>query len=114
MFKIILSLLVLDAFYLGIHSTYLSKIIESVQKQPPRMRYIPAALVYVYLTVVVMGLLQYKVSIRDSFLLGLCIYGIYEGTNYATLERWPLYLFVVDTLWGGILISLTTYIARYH
>jgi uncharacterized membrane protein len=114
MWKIVLSLLVLDAIYLGIHASFLSKVIESVQKQPPRMRYLPAALVYVYLTVVVMGLLQYKVSIRDSFILGMCIYGIYEGTNYATLERWPLYLFVADTIWGGTLIALTTYIARYH
>lgn len=114
MFKILLILLVLDAFYLGIHSTYLKQTMEHVQKSPFQMRYAPTLLVYVYLAAVVMGLLQYKVSIRDSFLLGLCIYGIYEGTNYATLERWPLYLFVVDTIWGGILISLTTYIARYH
>lgn len=114
MLKIIFSLLILDAMYLGIQSTYLSKVIESVQKQPPSPRYLPAALVYAYLTVVVMGLLKYKVSIRDSFLLGACIYGIYEGTNYATLQRWPLYLFVADTIWGGVLISLTTYIARYH
>lgn len=114
MWKIVLSLLVLDAIYLGIHSSFLSKVIQDVQKQPLRMRYLPAAMVYVYLTVVVLGLLKYKVSIRDSFILGACIYGTYEGTNYATLEKWPLYLFVADTIWGGILISLTTYIARYH
>jgi len=114
MFKIIFTLLILDAIYLGIHSSYLTKVIGAVQKQPPHLRYIPALMVYAYLTVVVIGLLYYKVSIRDSFFLGMCIYGIYEGTNYATLEHWPLYLFVADTIWGGILISLTTYIARYH
>lgn len=114
MFKILFTLLVLDAIYLGIHSSYLKKTMENVQKGSFQVRYAPALLVYAYLTAIVIGLLKYKVTIRDSFLLGLLIYGIYEGTNYATLERWPLYLFVVDTLWGGILISLTTYIARYH
>jgi hypothetical protein len=114
MLKILFTLFVLDAIYLGIHSSYLTKVIQSVQKQSSNMRYLPAALVYAYLTLVVMGLLKYNVSIRDSFLLGMCIYGIYEGTNYATLEKWPLYLFIADTIWGGILISLTTYIARYH
>ena len=114
MLKIVLSLLVLDSIYLGIQSSYLSKVIESVQKSPSKVRYAPALLVYIYLTVVVIGLLKYKVSIRDSFLFGMCVYGIYEATNYATLERWPLYLFIADTIWGGVLISLTTYIARYH
>ena len=114
MWKIVLSLLLLDAIYLGIHSSFLKKVIETVQKEPPRLRYFPAAMVYVYLTVVVLGLLKYNVSIRDSFFVGMCIYGIYEGTNYATLEKCPIYLFVADTIWGGTLIALTTYIARYH
>ena len=87
MWKIVLSLLVLDGIYLGIHSSYLSKVIESVQKGSSPIRYAPAIMVYVYLTAVVMGLLRYKVSIRDSFLLGMCIYGIYEGTNKSDIER---------------------------
>ena len=114
MLKILFTLLILDAIYLGIQYSYLQKVIESVQKQSSQFRYIPALMVYAYLTIVVMGLIKYKVSIRDSFFLGMCIYGIYEGTNYATFEKWPLYLFIADTIWGGILISLTTYIARYH
>ena len=35
---------------------------------------------------------------------------IYDLTNYATIEKWPLYLVVVDSIWGGGLFALTTYL----
>ena len=44
-------------------------------------------------------------STLDAFLLGICIYGVYEGTTYATLNKWPLSLLMIDTLWGGILFA---------
>jgi uncharacterized membrane protein len=49
-------------------------------------------------------------SIIEAFLLGLVIYGVYETTNYALLEKWSLKTVIIDTLWGGILFALTTFI----
>jgi uncharacterized membrane protein len=106
MIFILLTLLVLDAIYLGIHSTFLKETMERIQG-PIRVRYLPAAFVYVCLTLLVYKLIQYRVSDLDVFLLGACVYGIYEGTNYAVFRGWPLYLFIADTLWGGILLYLT-------
>jgi uncharacterized membrane protein len=51
-----------------------------------------------------------KNKVLDAFLLGICIYGVYETTNYATLKKWPIRMLVVDTLWGGVLFALTTII----
>lgn len=34
--------------------------------------------------------------------LGLCVYGVYECTNYATLYNWPLSFLIVDIIWGTI------------
>jgi uncharacterized membrane protein len=34
--------------------------------------------------------------------LGLCIYGVYECTNYATLYNWPLSFLAIDILWGTL------------
>ena len=45
----------------------------------------------------------------DAFLLGVCIYGVYETTNYSTLKDWPLRMVVIDTLWGGTLFALVTW-----
>lgn len=106
MWKIICTLLVLDAMYLGIHSSFLKETMERIQG-PIRVRYLPAVFVYVCLTVLVYKLIQYRVSDLDAFLVGALVYGIYEGTNYAVFRGWPLYLFFVDTLWGGLLIYLT-------
>jgi len=46
----------------------------------------------------------------DAFILGFCVYGIYEGTNYAMFKKWPMQIALMDTIWGGILFALTTYI----
>jgi len=111
MFIILCTLLLLDGIYLGIHSTYFKQVLERIQG-PMQFRILPAIMVYIYLTLLVYKLIQYRVSDRDAFLLGACVYGIYEGTNYAILKSWPPYLFFVDTLWGGILIYLTVRLNR--
>ena len=36
-------------------------------------------------------------------LFGLVTYGLYDLTNYATLNRWPLVLTVVDMAWGAMI-----------
>ena len=111
MIFILLTLLVLDGIYLGIHSTFFQKVLERIQG-PMQFRLLPAVFVYVCLTLLVYKLIQYGVSDMDSFLIGACVYGIYEGTNYAIFNGWPPYLFFVDTLWGGVLIYLTVRLNR--
>lgn len=39
----------------------------------------------------------------NGALLGLVIYGTYNGTNYATIEEWNMKVFFVDTLWGTLM-----------
>lgn len=111
MIYILLTLLVLDAIYLGIHSSFLKQTMERIQG-PMSFRILPAAFVYACLTFLVYKLIQYRVSDLDVFLLGAAVYGVYEGTNYAVFRGWPPYLFFMDTLWGGILIYLTVRLNR--
>lgn len=33
-------------------------------------------------------------------LYGLIVYGVYNFTNYITLNNWPIIIVIVDTLWG--------------
>jgi uncharacterized membrane protein len=51
-----------------------------------------------------------KESISKAFLLGLCIYGIYNFTNKATINKWGMKESIIDTLWGGILFTIIKYI----
>ena len=41
-------------------------------------------------------------------LFGLVVYGLYDLTNYATLNRWSLVLTVVDIAWGAAICGSTT------
>ena len=85
--------------------------IEKVQQSPFRMNYFGAILAYVLL---IFGLYWFIIKenkgLIDAFLLGIIIYGVYEGTTKALLKKWDYKTMIIDTLWGGILMSLTTLI----
>ena len=102
------SLLALDSIYIGVQYKYLSKLYAKVQNSPLKINFIGAALCYIFLVFLLYYfILSKKRKILDAFLLGLAVYGVYETTNYATLTNWPIYLLIVDTLWGGVLFAIT-------
>lgn len=41
-------------------------------------------------------------------LLGLCIYGIYDFTNHATLHGWDLTFLTADILWGTLWFGVSS------
>jgi uncharacterized membrane protein len=50
-------------------------------------------------------------KIKNAFILGFIIYGVYDSTNYAIFNKWDIFTLLLDTLWGGILLALTTIIS---
>ncbi len=52
-------------------------------------------------------------KIMNAFILGLCIYGIYNFTNIAILPNWTNKILIVDTLWGASLFAIITFILLY-
>ncbi|MBX2994155.1 MAG: DUF2177 family protein [Bdellovibrionaceae bacterium] len=45
--------------------------------------------------------------------LGFVIYGIYDLTNYATLEKFPLKLLFADWAWGTVLFGSVTVLTQW-
>jgi uncharacterized membrane protein len=43
----------------------------------------------------------------------LLMYAFYDFTNLATLKDWYLGLSIVDTLWGGVLMSVVSVVMFY-
>ena len=41
---------------------------------------------------------------------GLCMYGLYDLTNHATLRGWPVTLTVVDMTWGAVICGATAWV----
>lgn len=62
---------------------------------------------FIYPAIETKGLL---IGVVSAFILGVCIYGVYEFTNYSTLAFWPKSLLIIDTLWGGVLSAIVAFV----
>ena len=104
-------MLVLDFSYLYLFRDFTLPILKNIQKADVKVNIMSALACYILL---VFGLYYFIIknneSIKDAFLLGVLIYGVYETTNYAFFKNWSLLLVILDTLWGGILFSTTTFL----
>ena len=104
---------VLDSIYLNLIKDYFLKQINLVQKSPIKLDFFAILLCYIFL---IFGInyfiIQPNRSIQDAFILGIIIYGVYETTNKALLTKWSWLTVIMDTLWGGTLFALTTYIIK--
>ena len=102
---------ILDVIFLYINRTFFNDQIIQVQGTSIKMDYFSALLCYIFL---IYGLYYFIIkdnkSIKDAFLLGIIEYGVYELTTKSLLKNWNYKTVIIDTLWGGILFSLTTYI----
>ncbi len=113
--KTILILPLVDFIYLNLISPYFKQQIRDVQGKDSDLRIIPTILCYIALVV---ALYIFVINTDDTkenkilkaFILGLCIYAVYEMTNYALLDNWRVKTVVIDTLWGGVLFALTTFL----
>jgi uncharacterized membrane protein len=108
-----LLLISIDSIYLYSIKNIFTKQISSIQGSPLQMNIYGAIVCYIFL---VFGLnyfiLNDNKSVMDAFILGIVIYGVYETTNLALFKKWSINVAILDTLWGGILFALTTYIIK--
>jgi len=103
-------MLVLDIIYL---STFGKPFVDQtvmIQKSPFELNYVGALASYLCL---ILGLNYFVIlkqgSLQDAFVLGFVMYGVYDATNMALLKKWLPDLALMDTLWGALLMTATTY-----
>jgi uncharacterized membrane protein len=115
--KIIISaiiLVIIDYIYLSHVGEKYNKMIYKIQNDNMTIKYKSAIICYLLL---VFGLNYFIIkdnrSPNDAFLLGFIIYGVYDSTNYATIDKWDLNMAIIDSFWGGTLFYLTTYTTYY-
>ena len=106
-------LITIDFMYLQSIKDYFQKQVQRVQGSAMQINYLGAAICYVFLIVGInYFIIKPNRSVKDAFLLGLVIYGVYETTNYALFKNWSITTVIIDTIWGGILFALTTWIVK--
>lgn len=104
-------ILLLDYIYLSFIKDFFNTQIKLVQGSGIEVNYIGVILCYLF---IIFGINYFIIKEKkgpiDAFLLGLVIYAVYETTNLALLKKWKLSTVIIDSLWGGILFAITTYI----
>jgi uncharacterized membrane protein len=112
--KTALILVSVDAIYITMIQTAFGKMIKSIQNEPMKLKWGGAIACYAALVT-----LMYKFiivpgkSTMDAFIMGGCVYAVYDATNYATLAKWDPMIAIMDTLWGGTLFAITQRLVTY-
>lgn len=113
----------IDIVWLGLvanklYSKYLGFIMGPTQWLPAIIFYllfIVGILVFVVVPGVKEGSLQ--MTLVRAALFGLVTYATYDLTNLATLKDWPIFITIIDLIWGtvlSVLVSLASFfIARW-
>jgi uncharacterized membrane protein len=106
-----LLMIVVDFLFLWTMGPTFQRLIQKIQGSPLQLHYRGIIPCYLFLIFVLnyFILIPHK-SVLDAFLLGICIYGVYETTMYSTFNDWPLQTVMIDTIWGGILFALVTWL----
>tara|TARA_B100001059_G_C17828065_1_gene582771 strand:- start:1190 stop:1561 length:372 start_codon:yes stop_codon:yes gene_type:complete len=106
------TMLTLDSIYLSsIGGPLFRSMVKKIQKEDFKINIYGAIASYILLLLVL-----YKFIIKErntpnrAFLLGFCIYGIFDSTNYALFNKYKLIPAIIDSLWGGCLFYIVTII----
>lgn len=118
-----LAFLVLDFIWLGfvVKGFNLSQLsqIGRIENGEFQVMYAPVIAVYILMALsMVMFVLPQtsELSMLGTFLkgavMGLIIYGVYDGTNLGILKDYPIKFAIVDVLWGSFVYGAVTVITK--
>ena len=108
-----ISMLALDGLYLyNVGGPIFGNMVKKIQGTELKMNVGGAMGAYILM---VFALYKFILSERrspsDAFLLGLCIYGVFDFTNYAIFTDYDMmYAGLIDMIWGGMLYYIVTWI----
>ncbi len=117
--------LLIDLIWLGVimKSFYAAELGDLARRQGSALapRWGAAILVYLLIpagvVLFVRPLLGENSSLLQTFgwgaIFGLVLYGVYDLTNLAILDKWTLRMTIADIIWGGVLCGTTSVIMRF-
>ena len=104
------TMLTLDAIYLSnIGGPLFNPMIKDIQGEKMTVNFYGAIIVYILMLFILYKLIiKERKSPNDAFLLGFCIYGVFDFTNIAIFKKYKYFVAILDMIWGGILFYITT------
>ena len=113
---ILITLYSADYLYVNVITTdFKQQIIDINKNNVIKESFVPQILTYLILTFalyyfVINSTNTKEQKIFNGFLLGLCLYGVYEMINGTYIEKWKVNTITTHTLWGGMIFGLITFI----
>jgi uncharacterized membrane protein len=112
-FTIMVIMLALDSVYIYFTKSIFGELVAKIQRTALEFKILGAIVVYILLAVgLYVFIIEPGKSLWHAALLGLVIYGVFEFTNYAIFKKYDMSVVLMDTVWGSILLTATTYIVR--
>ena len=109
----------IDSVYLKAVVPEFSKMITKIQGSPIKTNINAAIVVYIAMICVwyvfiwsEMKNKGLKQSVIRAGILGVCTYAIFDFTNMAIFKDYRLDLSIMDSVWGGVLFALCTYLVH--
>ena len=102
----------IDLVYLSmIGKSSFEKTVSAIQGSKLVVSVPPAIFTYILMVIVLnYFIISASKPAFDAFILGFCVYGIFDFTNLAIFKNYTLKTAIMDTLWGAILFYVTTLI----
>ena len=123
----ILALIICDLPYLYLNFDLFKKKTFAISgKEYPKNRLYSALIVYIAIAVGIVVFVLPKINtsktihdrICDSVmyggLFGLVSYAIFDFTNHFMFAGWDIYVALMDSIWGGLLCALVSFVISYY
>lgn len=118
--RLLLIILLLDIIWILYNNKIYKKLIVDVQKSEININYLAGAIAYIFIYLIIIhyslplinnneGILFMK-CIKYSGFLGLYTYAILNFTNLAIFKDYNSRTAIKDTIWGGCLFTLASYL----
>jgi len=107
-------LVVVDMGFLYLMGPYFGKMVKSIQGSDMVLNTLFAFVTYVILVLqIYYFIISKNSSYMDAFILGSTTYAVFDFTNLSVFKNYKLNIALVDSIWGGILYALVTFVFRY-
>ena len=106
--------LLVDLPYLSLISETYNNVITAIQGYGINIKLFGVLVTYLIIAFQFYYFYKKDMSISDAFILGFTTYGIYDFTNYALFDKYPLGVAITDMAWGGILYSIVFSIIKIY
>ena len=107
-------LIIIDIGYLYLLSDYFSSVVRNIQGAGIKLRFIPVIFIYLIMSFAIhFFVLKNNQPSYHAFILGVVIYSVFDLTNHSIFNNWTVPLIFIDSLWGGILLYITTIITKF-